>query len=350
MGTVSQMVGFFKQVQNKFNASYAGRYLGSILEDLGRHDSSSFGAVIKASGINLPIAIEAAIIKQNWPFQGLVKNRFADLAVLTPGGEPLVIIEIKERDGKDKSNERQIQDYIRFLKKYKKAKGKTRWFLFVTRYEPRPDDEHELAKAEKQGFRIRRIRFAKIHEALSPARPIARMVREYMEDVGVTYRDLDFDFIKPLKYLTATTTNVSAKGLGNLEGAKTVGRAAELFDTFLNNAQVLMTWLQELNKDVVKSQRPKTNFSARPNYNLKSLKSFNKHIDKVDVNKAKFGSKAYNECADRIDHCVNGGAIFFYSELELRTHKGSAWVSMELGYVSELTPQSGLHPVSKTPS
>jgi hypothetical protein len=110
------MPRFLKRVQGLLATECAGRYLAFLLHELATSEPDAFVSIIKASGAKHDRSITAAKLQSGdyrveveWTLPRVAgqKIRRADLAIVDSVGEPVLLIEIKEEDGK-KSNTAQI--------------------------------------------------------------------------------------------------------------------------------------------------------------------------------------------------------------------------------------------------
>jgi PD-(D/E)XK nuclease superfamily len=221
------MVGFFTNIQSKFEGgSYAGRYLAEILAELANsNEREAFFNLIEASGIKLNNRPSISVRTERL-FRGKKQNRLADLAIISSSDdEDNVLVEIKDEDGKSKPNDAQLRDYVEYIKRRNRSPNTRTWLLFISKYPPRLEDDTELRRGGKY---VKRLSYNEIYKTLSKsdAKPISKMLRDYLEDKGVIYRELlSKQDSKSLKELART----SLGGLPNvklraLRAQQTIGR------------------------------------------------------------------------------------------------------------------------------
>jgi hypothetical protein len=136
------MTGFFYDIRGFFDAKYSGRYLSLLLRELGRREPELFSRVF-----GLPPDVSKSIrkgemqVEHEWHFetkQGT--KRRADLVVLK-GGEPILLVEVKEDDVKNQGNPKQLADYLLMLSATSSPGGRQARFVHVSRFSPPPNDQ-----------------------------------------------------------------------------------------------------------------------------------------------------------------------------------------------------------------
>jgi hypothetical protein len=106
---------FFSRVRTYFDKKYSGRYFSVILAELARSEPRTFAAIVEGAGIKLSGQFLKSLnageltIALEWRFPDT--RRRADLAVYSDPAHPILLIEVKDEDGK-KSNAGQLKDYI----------------------------------------------------------------------------------------------------------------------------------------------------------------------------------------------------------------------------------------------
>ena len=233
------MTGFFAKIQSKLEAGdYAGRYLALILAEIATsNERQCFFDLLEAEGIKVKRNI-SDVVRTERSFTGEQQNRLADLAVDTLSGDIQVLIEIKDEDGKQKANDAQIRDYVYYIKRSHHGTTAKPKLLFISKYAPRPDDQREL---DRGGNCVRQIRYGTIYKHLSQSKyknmPISQMLRKYLEETGVTYRELQSDEAKSLPYLAQEVLG----GMPSVNGFK----YAKDKTTILGTAQAVERTAQE---------------------------------------------------------------------------------------------------------
>jgi hypothetical protein len=232
------MHGFLRNLQGKLDKQYDGRYFQTILAELATSEPKSLNDILKKGKIKVDVANKK--VTAELLFTGKTQSRLADLAVLDKQNNRLLLVEIKVEDGL-KSNAEQIRDYINYIRQ----NTPSTWFLFLSRYEPHLDDECELAKGKKRGVKIATLKFAELYGALDPSKPLARMLRTYLEDIGVTYQDLETEQAeKALRYLAKRALQLPENpGLKGLGGGAVVDGVSEVIEALVQNLKTLGDWL-----------------------------------------------------------------------------------------------------------
>ncbi|MGH6877543.1 MAG: hypothetical protein ACREHV_09230, partial [Rhizomicrobium sp.] len=271
---------FFASLKNKFKATYAGQYVAVIVAELARIDPASFAKIVTGSGLMLEpedrkslLAGELTIALE-WPFPGKQrgKNRRADIALYRSREEPILLIEIKDEDGRQKANVAQIRDYLAFIRKRNVLRGtsKRTAFLLLSRYAVRVEDAQLLAHAKMGGLPIGTSRHSESHKLLQGADgEMARMFREFLEDSGMTYREIDLKKeMSALVFMSKQMLGIEKK-LGRTRSSASVEAVPDLMRRFFGNLDVLGNWAFEKNNNrELFTQRFRRNFSVAPEYQL----------------------------------------------------------------------------------
>ena len=321
---------FFRSIRNYFRAEYTGRYFGIILAELARSEPDAFAAIIRKAGIKLPkqhmqsLSAGELTIDLEWCF--LDKKRRADLALYLDREYPILLIEIKDEDGLTKSNAAQLKDYVLFVEKANGRKSTREHhchFLLLSRYIPRDDDALQIEIAKTKKLPVRQLLHGQIHKILAgKGDSVARMLSEYLEDVGMTYRD-DIDLNnkdrKTVHYMFNRLLGMSSlEGLGGLAGAPTIEAIPRLMETFFGNLAVLGNWVYAPNSEVL-GNRFRRNLYIHPDYNIPK-NAFSEKLttaEKIDAVKQKLS--------------VIGGFVVLYAVGSLRCPKGM-WATVQFGY------------------
>jgi hypothetical protein len=259
-----------------------------------------------------------------WSFRN--KRRRADLAFYLDREHPILLIEIKDEDGLTKSNAAHLKDYVSFVHKTngKNSKPEDRChFLFLSRYIPREDDASQMQLAKSKKLPVRQLRHGQIHNILAGIGDrVARMLCEYLEDVGMTYRndiDLKKKDRKSLHYMFNRLLGMSRKeGLGHMAGASTVEAIPRLMETFFGNLAVLGNWVHAHNSPIF-GHRFRRHLNISHDYDIptKALSDTMTTTEKIVAVKEKIS--------------VVGGTVYLYAEASLRCPKGM-WATVDFGY------------------
>lgn len=179
------MSGLFYNIKGFFKATHSGRYLAFILAELFYRDPHAFSRILKAARIGYTPSRGDRAVANGWLFPAMAQQRFADIAVVTAAGDPLVLVEIKDADIRSESNAAQINDYLEFIGK---KKNQNVAFLFLSRALSKEEDEQTL-QAAMATKRVYRMYFYQLHRPLRNSNVFGQMLKGYLEDINVTYYD-----------------------------------------------------------------------------------------------------------------------------------------------------------------
>ncbi len=266
--------GFFRVIQSHLSSEYSGRLLGLALYELGRQEPASFAYFIsKIPGVTKEFSHRirkgGARFEREWPY---MPKRRSDLAVLM-GEEPILLMEIKEADVDAPGNPAQLDAYIAFIR----TRPNPVEFVHLSRYPPLKA-QSTLTRESARG-NVHDIRYRALFEALQEHEqnqlkkgqkvPVARMIREYLEDIGVAaYRKIDLKTDRrALTFLVAQMANFAYRGtgFGRLQGDGTLKLGLELLNRMLGNVNVFADWVHESNFSN-NSQRPGRKFYVNQAY------------------------------------------------------------------------------------
>jgi hypothetical protein len=177
----------------------------------------------------------------------------------------------------------------------------------------REEDQREFDKAKQ--LPVSHMRFRDIYDALTPVRPVSLMLREYPEDIGVTYRH-EFN-PKTLNYLTwKMLGGPDTKGLGVFAPAA-VRLSPQVLEILFGDVAFLGDWIQGVNKGVFKAAfRPQ--LSVRPFYDLRANSKVHTSLDEIEL-----------------DRYVVSGYVVFYARAYVKCPAGE-WLQIEFGYFSHM--------------
>lgn len=316
---------FFSHIKSYFKEKYSGRYLSILLAELVRLDPRAMLSIVQHSKLDLSkefcSALRSGLVEVVLEWRFPETGRRADL-VFCLDHVPILIVEIKDEDGR-KSNAEQLRDYVAFLRSNPVELG---WcsFLFLSRYMPHDDDARELLRAEELGLPVASMLHGKLHTLLGGARSeVGRMLREYLEDTGVTYREIDLKRERPaLTYLTTKMLGISyLKGHGRTVSAPTIAALPELMNLLFGNAGVLGDWIHQNNRKSF-NQRFHRHFGVTHEHSLprRSIAKVLKAQNAADVQKTVF------EMTE-----IDGGTVWFFSEGSFRGLRGG-WARVVVGY------------------
>ena len=250
------MSGFFASIQSNFEkGDQAGRYLAIILLEIAAsNEKQCFFDLLSSAGLEHD---RSDTVTKERPFRGKKQNRRADLAIVTQSGFDRVLIEIKDEDGKQKPNDAQIRDYIAYINASHDEKAVRPKLLFISKYAPRPEDEEQLRRG---GNSVYRLRYGDIYEHLRKPQyenmPICKMLREYLEEVGVIYRALEERDEESLRYLAQQMLGdmPNVKGFPSARAKAAIMGTAQVVDVLLKDALSLSDWLYDLDKTLFSSR------------------------------------------------------------------------------------------------
>lgn len=270
------MTGFFRNIRGYFKSKYSGRYLALILRELARKEPKSFAAILvhAARKANSQALLKVAtLVRQNTleadsevRFQGRDQNRWADLA-LRHDGRVVLLFEVKEDDWKNERNLNQTKDYLSVVS------SKRVPFVHLSRFAPDARDR-ELIRKQSDRHPVVSIRYRDVYAALERIdRPVAQMVREYLEDIAVAnYQKIDLARdARSLAFLLVKMLGFPHKhGKRRLESERAVSELPGILRIIFGNLQFLGDVLKECNGATIRT-RFSMNFRPYPELDLPAL-------------------------------------------------------------------------------
>jgi hypothetical protein len=177
---------FFRFVQSHLHNDCKGRLLALILRELGRQEPEAFLRFVRS------VALAAHHVKaikagkaQFETERFYTPRRRADLAVLVDGKEVL-LVEVKEDDVAAPGNSEQLRDYLAYVF----GQADPPHFIHLSRYSPL-QSRSALDEVRSSNL-VHDLRYRHLFEAIREHElsvkentPLSRMVREYLEDIGV---------------------------------------------------------------------------------------------------------------------------------------------------------------------
>jgi hypothetical protein len=305
--------GLFANIQGFFDASYSGRYVALLFAQFANAEPRAFGQMCANMGIALPK--QDFSVRHEWRLPGYRDVKIADLALLDNSGEPLVLFELKDADGK-KANDIQVSAYCKYIKSKDPERVQ---FVFLSRHMPSAKDDKALGAWAKRGVRIHRRRFRDLHAAMMHTSPLSQMLKEYLEDIGVGYvGDID---MRALAYLAGKSLNFQ---IGRVSGAQ-VASTPKALNCLFTNLSTLGDWIQAANKGLF-SQSFKRHIYPELSYSKSKIK----HL--VQENG--------HDLDDELDlrDCVSSGTLWITAEGRLRVQP-KHWALLEFGYYCDLEYQ-----------
>jgi hypothetical protein len=344
------MSGLFSDIRGFFDAKYSGRYLALLLRELGRREPVLFGHIMQLpTGICRSLRRGEGQIEHEWRFE--TKNgtkRIADLAVLS-GGQPILLLEVKEDDVKSPTNATQLRDYLSVTTTASIAADRQVRFAHISRYGLPLHDQAMLDKARKIGKLVFQLRYRQIYEQLrkhlkkKSDGPISRLLCEYLEDIDVgTYEVIDIASSKSGKPLTFLLTQVlgfpHSHGLGRLHSDHAVSEFPKLFKILFGNLEAVAEWIKSENRSIFRTRFTRK-IMPTPYLDLKDL---NRALSKNGGRKANLGRE--NELPGGLDQYIQSGIVWFYAEGKITNPPGrkrvlgpNDWVYVEVGYGFEIS-------------
>lgn len=335
------MTGFFYGIRSLLSTQYSGTYFRELLRELAFKEPADFAKMFELSREQRKALTAGQYqIEREWRFDGQKGNRrHADLALLD-GGEPILIVEVKEDDVNNPANEAQLEDYLKLIAS---LKGRAR-FAHVSRYSPKRADQEAMATAGRDAAGS--YRYRDVHAGLSDGL-FSKMLSDYLKDIGVTkYETIDLvDERKEVAFFLAQALGFPHKtGLGKLYSRNAVLKVPEIVGKLYGNAEVLGEWLKNANPLLLRHSSSRK-FRPYPVYDLKALAKALAADRSVDGDEE-------GELPGLYGQFVRAGTVYFYAHCAIgpgddEAKKGN-WLSVELGFGLriERNPEDKESPVS----
>lgn len=295
------MKSFFSRIQNKFEASYGGRYIETILYEVSIEDDS----IAKFIGnTNSPCRIET-----EYSFTVNDRDRIADIAVYSiESGFVVGLVEIKYDDHKSDKNSAQLEDYIAYCKINDLS------FTYLTQYYPPSKD---LSLVEAAGHK--HILFSHLSENIrnKQCSQITELFIKYLEDKGLSMKKVDDDAI--YRYLVRMFNPASGQKKIQNNTAMVEG-IPDSFHALMNNISVLS---QEISRYTEGKRVPVVDFRVWPYFKF----SKNKLRELLD-------DDSLEQSGYLGDGEKNGGELFAFAKsviIDTSKNKGD-WLYLEYGY------------------
>lgn len=260
------MTGFFLKLRNGLKDSHSGRYLSMLLRELAFGDPDTFARIFLPRDRLKALKNGGLQIEAEWGYPGALGGRFADLAVLA-GGEPLVLVEVKEDDVNSAANPAQLADYIDYVRAHPGCR-----FFHLSRYSPTKLHTQAIRAATAQFLAVKSMRYRDLYAALRESpREFSRLLVDYLEDIGVaSYQVLDIDDNKVRFFLVHSLGFKYNTGLGRLYSNGAVGELPAIVKTMFDNMEALAEWIRDSNPDAI-GQRFSRKYRPEPVFDLKAL-------------------------------------------------------------------------------
>ena len=321
------MVGFFIRVRGMFSADYSGRYMSTLLCELAYQDPVAFSRIFGIDAATRDNLRSGALqIVPEWSFRVDGRSdRRADLAILR-GGEPVLLVEVKEDDVASKRNPAQLADYLALVGM---RKGATR-FAHVSRYSPTVGDAAAMRQAEAKGLSVASLRYRDFYGALEKSgKEFCRLFCDYLKDIGVaTYKTIDFESeTKELTYFLVQSLGFPHKhGMGKLHSQRAVDGMPDTLAKLLGNLEVLGEWVQNPNASLFR-HRFIRRYRPRQIFDVASLK---KALASCDGDLAEMPGNGKFVKSGFVDFSAHG-AIGGGTAGEDGEGTGSEWLTCEIG-------------------
>lgn len=314
------MPSFFYDIRSYFGAKFSGRYFSLLLRELARHEPRSFLQIVKNIDSQLIVHQTLKEVRNALKYGGFDadcettfqiegRQRRADLAI-SIGGASRAVFEIKEDDIHGARNGTQLSDYIELARRGALV-------IHLSRYAPERGDMLRMEEARQRGYPVVSLRYRDIYQALSKAEgPIAQMVCDYLEDIGVTsYREIPTDDYSSLAFgLVKMLGFPHRHGLGKLNSDQAISAFPGMLQTIFGNLEYL--------GDVVRARNSRligTRFTRgfRPHPYLK--------LDKIakDLQKDPPDKGCIDELSERYGQFVDSGFVEFYAQGRIRSPNGA---------------------------
>lgn len=169
------MKSFFSRLQSKFDASYGGRYVEIILQELSKEDNLITRILGKST--------KRCYLETEYCFTVNSKKRIADIAIFTEDEHQLIaLVEIKYDDHKSPTNAAQIEDYINF------CRNKYCHFTYLTQYYPAKKD---ITLIKESGYS--HLLFSRFSAQLAEKSQsqLVNLFVAYLEDKGLSMKAVE---------------------------------------------------------------------------------------------------------------------------------------------------------------
>lgn len=272
------MDSFFTRIQNKFDASYGGRYIETILKEISIEDERISKFLSKTK--------ERCRITTEHRFFVNGKERIADIAIESVESNEIAgLVEIKYDDHLNEKNHAQLADYIDY------CRAKSLSFIYLTQYYP-PKQDIDLVK--ESGFS--HILFSQLALELNKknTNQVTQLFISYLEDRGLIMKNIKTESI--YKLLVRLFTPISNQG--KIQNNKAmIDEIPSALQALMNNMSILSI---EISRYVDVKRIPVIDFRFWPSF--------------------KFTKKDLRELLDDEDHSgylgmeKNGGEMCIFAQ------------------------------------
>lgn len=244
------MKSFFSRIQSKFDASYGGRYIETILHEV-TLDDDSIARFIGNSRDPCRIETEYSFTVNN-------TNRIADIAIFSTKSDSVIgLVEVKYDDHKVYKNSAQLKDYITYCR----INGLS--FTYLTQYYPPSKD---VALVKEAGHR--HFLFSHLSEEIkaNQSSQITQLFIKYLEDKGLSMKIVDNNSL--YKYLVRLFNPTSGQNKIQNNTAMVEG-ISDSFHALMNNISVLS---QEISRYTEGKRVPVIDFRVWPYFKFSKSK------------------------------------------------------------------------------
>ncbi len=236
------MKSFFSRIQNKFDASYGGRYVETILLEITREDD----VIAKVLGQTN----KKCYIQTEYQFTVNDRKRIADIAVFDlENDEIIALAELKYDDHLSPKNNAQLADYIDF------CRDNNCKFTYLTQYYPPNSDCKIVLDA---GFKHYLFSHLASIPKIKEQSQISSLFIGYLQDKGLCMKEVNNDDLYKLLVRLFNPTSGQSKIQNNksmIEGIP------DSLQSLMNNISVLS---QEIARFIDSKRAPAIDFRVWP--------------------------------------------------------------------------------------
>jgi hypothetical protein len=226
---------FKNRIKDETGQNPGGRYFSILLEQIFQEDPALFGSALFPNLQKSQLKTARVL-----PEYRLANKRIADLALINDSNEPIALVEVKEEDQLGAHVDDQTQAYLKYILKARKSKEPIQ-FAYITKHLPLESTLKRLTEVN-----LKPIYYRDIHAALKDLlardqsfgvpHPIAELFCRYLEEDGVTYREIEDEQAIALFLRQASNPKSTP---GRLHTADRASNAARILDVLLGNSEVL---------------------------------------------------------------------------------------------------------------
>jgi hypothetical protein len=297
------MKSFFSRLQNKFSASFGGRYIEHIIKEISINDKIIIEALFPK--IKKDISNELWI-SSHVEIEHAFDDRIADIALISnDNGSILALAEIKYDDHKNEKNSGQIDGYIKYCEKNKIP------FSYITQYYPPKNDIKKIEK--KYTHRL----FSDLANHLKDNKhgELVGLFINFLEDKGLIMVDLDTQIVGKLLVRLFSPRKKQGR-MNKLEDMTT--KIPDSFAGLMTNINLIS---QEMYRYFPSTQKPYIDFTLRPAYH---------RVKDSDLDEQEFEPEEKQK---------NGGILYIFGRSKLDTGN-KKWAYIEFGYYFEVKKEN----------